>query len=81
MPLNTPEEGIVLIHTSPLRRGDAAVVELWLGEARTRAVRYRFRIINEDTGMRIAVSINYFILNKSLENLLMIPVNSDLFLS
>jgi acyl-CoA thioester hydrolase len=59
VPLNTPEEGIVLIHTSPLRRGDAAVVELWLDEARTRAVRYRFRIINEDTGKRIIVPINY----------------------
>jgi len=57
VPLNTPEEGIVLIHTSPLRRGDAAVVELWLDEAKTRAVRYRFRIINEDTGKRIIVPL------------------------
>ena len=57
MPLNTPEEGIVLIHTSPLRRGDTAVVELWLDEAKTRAVRYRFRIINEDTGKRIIVPL------------------------
>ena len=57
MPLNTPEEGIVLIHTSPLRRGDAAVVELWLDEAKTRAVRYRFKMINEDTGKRIIVPL------------------------
>gem|GEM_PF-1377473 len=76
-----PRKELFIIYTSPLRRGDVAVVELWLDEARTRAVRYRFRIINEDTGKRIVVSINYFILNKSLENLFMIPVNRDIFLS
>lgn len=45
-----PRRELCITYTAPLRRGDEATVELWLDEARTRAIRYRFRIINETLG-------------------------------
>lgn len=44
-----PRRELFISYTSPLRRGDEVEVELWLDEARTRAIRYRFRIINITT--------------------------------
>ncbi|GGI76978.1 thioesterase [Vulcanisaeta souniana JCM 11219] len=49
-----PRRELFITYTAPLRRGDVAIVELWLDEARTRAIRYRFRVINETTGKNAA---------------------------
>jgi len=41
-------------YESPIHRGDSIRVELELEEARTRAIRYRFRVFNETSGKEAA---------------------------
>ncbi len=49
-----PRIEVFIKYESPIRRGDPIRVELELEEARTRAIRYRFRVFNEASGREAA---------------------------